>query len=93
MVFHLEMVVPEVDKNLLQELEGMGFSTERATRALHYSGELKKKKKYGFLLSYMSTNFSLIVLKLLSFFVLFCFCAFGGFVLFLSFYGLHVAVV
>ncbi|KAK9933190.1 hypothetical protein M0R45_020394 [Rubus argutus] len=33
-----EMVVPEVDKNLLQELEGMGFSTERATRALHYSG-------------------------------------------------------
>jgi hypothetical protein len=46
MVFHLEMVVPEVDKNLLQELEGMGFSTERATRALHYSGELKKKKKH-----------------------------------------------
>ncbi|KAM5569538.1 hypothetical protein ABKV19_016849 [Rosa sericea] len=33
-----EMVVPEVDKNLLQELEGMGFSKERATRALHYSG-------------------------------------------------------
>lgn len=46
MFFHLEMVVPEVDKNLLQELEGMGFSTERATRALHYSGELKKKNKH-----------------------------------------------
>ncbi|XP_008224524.1 PREDICTED: vicilin-like seed storage protein At2g18540 [Prunus mume] len=33
-----EMVVPEVDKKLLEELEGMGFSTARATRALHYSG-------------------------------------------------------
>ena len=33
------MVVPEVDKKLLKELESMGFSTARATRALHYSGE------------------------------------------------------
>ncbi|KAJ4968239.1 hypothetical protein NE237_014940 [Protea cynaroides] len=33
-----EMVVPEVDKNLLGELEAMGFPTARATRALHYSG-------------------------------------------------------
>ncbi|PQQ09325.1 vicilin-like seed storage protein [Prunus yedoensis var. nudiflora] len=33
-----EMVVPEVDKKLLEELVGMGFSTARATRALHYSG-------------------------------------------------------
>nr|KYP56072.1 UBX domain-containing protein 1 [Cajanus cajan] len=33
-----EMVVPEVDKKLLEELEAMGFSTARATRALHYSG-------------------------------------------------------
>ncbi|KAM1049761.1 hypothetical protein TB2_031117 [Malus domestica] len=33
-----EMVVPEVDQKLLEELEGMGFSTARATRALHYSG-------------------------------------------------------
>lgn len=33
-----EMVVPEVDKNLLTELEAMGFHTARATRALHYSG-------------------------------------------------------
>lgn len=33
-----EMVVPEVDKNLLGELESMGFSTARATRALHFSG-------------------------------------------------------
>ncbi|KAJ1426077.1 Zinc finger C2H2-type [Sesbania bispinosa] len=33
-----EMVVPEVDKKLLEELESMGFSTARATRALHYSG-------------------------------------------------------
>ncbi|VFQ64916.1 unnamed protein product [Cuscuta campestris] len=32
------MVVPEVDKNLLTELEAMGFQTARATRALHYSG-------------------------------------------------------
>lgn len=37
-VLLLEMVVPEVDKNLLEELEAMGFSTARATRALHYSG-------------------------------------------------------
>ncbi|KAK7400101.1 hypothetical protein VNO78_11301 [Psophocarpus tetragonolobus] len=33
-----EVVVPEVDKKLLEELESMGFSTARATRALHYSG-------------------------------------------------------
>ncbi|CAL0329674.1 unnamed protein product [Lupinus luteus] len=33
-----EMVVPEVDKKVLEELESMGFSTARATRALHYSG-------------------------------------------------------
>ncbi|XP_057419122.1 uncharacterized protein LOC130713367 [Lotus japonicus] len=33
-----EMIVPEVDKKLLEELESMGFSTARATRALHYSG-------------------------------------------------------
>ncbi|KAJ8447232.1 hypothetical protein Cgig2_030463 [Carnegiea gigantea] len=33
-----EMVVPEVDKKLLEELEGMEFSTARATRALHCSG-------------------------------------------------------
>ncbi|KAH7521745.1 hypothetical protein FEM48_Zijuj07G0065100 [Ziziphus jujuba var. spinosa] len=32
------MVVPEVDKKLLEELEGMGFPTARATRPLHYSG-------------------------------------------------------
>ncbi|OMO71021.1 hypothetical protein CCACVL1_18500 [Corchorus capsularis] len=33
-----EMVVPEVDKKLLEELEAMGFPTTRATRALHFSG-------------------------------------------------------
>ncbi|KAL2923361.1 UBX domain-containing protein 1 [Bienertia sinuspersici] len=33
-----EMVAPEVDKKLLEELEGMGFSMARATRALHCSG-------------------------------------------------------
>ncbi|XP_040993637.1 LOW QUALITY PROTEIN: chromatin assembly factor 1 subunit A [Juglans microcarpa x Juglans regia] len=33
-----EMVVPEVDKKLLEELEAMGFPTAQATRALHYSG-------------------------------------------------------
>ncbi|KAG6742688.1 hypothetical protein POTOM_053610 [Populus tomentosa] len=34
----LEMVAPEVDKKILEELEAMGFLTARATRALHYSG-------------------------------------------------------
>ncbi|PWZ29576.1 UBX domain-containing protein 6 [Zea mays] len=33
-----EMVVPEVNKEMLTDLEGMGFSTARATRALHFSG-------------------------------------------------------
>ncbi|KAG9441299.1 hypothetical protein H6P81_017153 [Aristolochia fimbriata] len=33
-----EMAAPEVDKKLLEELESMGFSTAKATRALHYSG-------------------------------------------------------
>jgi hypothetical protein len=33
-----ELVVPEVDKKLLEELEAMGFPTARGTRALHYSG-------------------------------------------------------
>ncbi|KAJ6298923.1 hypothetical protein OIU76_019981 [Salix suchowensis] len=33
-----EMVAPEVDKKVLEELEAMGFPTARATRALHYSG-------------------------------------------------------
>ncbi|KAK1426373.1 hypothetical protein QVD17_15044 [Tagetes erecta] len=33
-----EMVVPDVDSKLLEELELMGFSKERATRALHFSG-------------------------------------------------------
>lgn len=30
--------VPKVDEKLLEELESMGFSAARATRALHYSG-------------------------------------------------------
>ncbi|CAN6890314.1 unnamed protein product [Brassica oleracea] len=34
----VEMVVPDVDKNILEELEAMGFPKARATRALHYSG-------------------------------------------------------
>lgn len=34
-----EMVVPDVDKNILEELEAMGFPKARATRALHYSGK------------------------------------------------------
>ncbi|KAL9251877.1 UBX domain-containing protein [Drosera capensis] len=33
-----EMVVPEVDKKLLEELEEMGFPVARATRSLHFSG-------------------------------------------------------
>lgn len=32
------MVVPEVNQQLLIELEDMGFPKERATRALHFSG-------------------------------------------------------
>jgi hypothetical protein len=32
------MVVPEVNKEMLADLEGMGFATARATRALHFSG-------------------------------------------------------
>ena len=32
------MVVLEVDKKLLEELEAMGFSTARATHALYFSG-------------------------------------------------------
>lgn len=35
----LEMVIPEVNKDMLSELEAMGFPTARATRALHYSGK------------------------------------------------------
>ncbi|XP_078434329.1 ubiquitin-associated (UBA)/TS-N domain-containing protein isoform X2 [Wolffia australiana] len=35
---HQEMVVPEVDKNLLGDLEAMGFPSARATRALYFSG-------------------------------------------------------
>jgi len=35
----VEMVVPDVDKSLLEQLESMGFPTARATRALHYSGK------------------------------------------------------
>ncbi|KAA8527920.1 hypothetical protein F0562_035211 [Nyssa sinensis] len=35
-----EMVVPEVDQKLLAELETMGFQKARATRALHYSGNV-----------------------------------------------------
>ncbi|XP_047081549.1 caldesmon isoform X1 [Lolium rigidum] len=33
-----EMVAPEVNKEMLADLESMGFSTGRATRALHFSG-------------------------------------------------------
>jgi hypothetical protein len=33
-----EMVVPEVNKEALAELEAMGFPTARSTRALHFSG-------------------------------------------------------
>lgn len=33
-----EMVAPEVNKEMLADLEAMGFATARATRALHFSG-------------------------------------------------------
>jgi hypothetical protein len=36
-----QMVQPEVNKELLAELESMGFATPRATRALHFTGFLK----------------------------------------------------
>lgn len=32
------MVVPEVNKEALAELEAMGFPTARSTRALHFTG-------------------------------------------------------
>jgi hypothetical protein len=32
------MVQPEVNKELLAELESMGFAAPRATRALHFTG-------------------------------------------------------
>ncbi|GFZ10616.1 ubiquitin-associated (UBA)/TS-N domain-containing protein [Actinidia rufa] len=35
-----EMVVPDVDQKLLEELEGMEFPKAKATRALHYSGNV-----------------------------------------------------
>lgn len=35
-----EMVIPEVNEELLSELEEMGFPKERATRALHFSGNV-----------------------------------------------------
>ncbi|EPS62580.1 hypothetical protein M569_12208 [Genlisea aurea] len=35
-----EMVVPEVNQQLLSELEEMGFPKERAIRALHFSGNV-----------------------------------------------------
>ncbi|KAG8375992.1 hypothetical protein BUALT_Bualt09G0016700 [Buddleja alternifolia] len=35
-----EMVVPEVNQQLFAELEEMGFSKERAIRALHFSGNV-----------------------------------------------------
>lgn len=33
-----DLVIPEVDKQLLEEIEGMGFPHVRAIRALHFSG-------------------------------------------------------
>ncbi|KAM7273545.1 hypothetical protein ACFE04_028209 [Oxalis oulophora] len=35
-----ELVAPEDDKTMLEELQVMGFPIERATRALHYSGNV-----------------------------------------------------
>lgn len=40
----VEMVVPEVNEQLLAELEEMGFPKERATRALHYSGNCPQQE-------------------------------------------------
>lgn len=54
--FHLysEMVVPEVNKNILEKLEAMGFPTARATRALYYSGELFIKSECKILFIFIS---------------------------------------
>ncbi|KAK6940521.1 Ubiquitin-associated domain, partial [Dillenia turbinata] len=38
--FLSEMAIPEVNRKLLGELEGMGFPLPRATRALHFSGNV-----------------------------------------------------
>lgn len=55
------MAVPKVNQNFLAELESIGFSLARATRALHYSGE--SAKKYGSLdknmVSYYVYNISI----------------------------------
>ncbi|KAL0287539.1 UNVERIFIED_CONTAM: hypothetical protein Scaly_2760600 [Sesamum calycinum] len=42
-----EMIVPEVNQQLLSELEEMGFPKERATRALHFSGDESNPKYFG----------------------------------------------
>ena len=49
------MVVPEVNKNILEELEAMGFPTAQATRALFYSGELFVKSERKSLLFWVQT--------------------------------------
>ncbi|KAM1743735.1 hypothetical protein ACFX12_013603 [Malus domestica] len=62
-----EMVVPEVDKKLLEELEGMGFSTPRATRALHHSGEMMMKIKFSFNLTLKLLSLGLLLVALFYF--------------------------
>ncbi|XP_060671892.1 uncharacterized protein LOC107422507 isoform X2 [Ziziphus jujuba] len=51
-----EMVVPEVDKKLLEELEGMGFPTARATRALHYSGNTSLEDAVNWVVEHENDN-------------------------------------
>ena len=60
-LFSVEMVVPGVDKNILEELEGMGFPKARATRALHYSGKNLALFTIDRVLCLINESFSLIV--------------------------------
>ncbi|GJV13510.1 lysine--tRNA ligase, cytoplasmic-like protein isoform X1, partial [Tanacetum coccineum] len=48
--FSAEMVVPDVATKLLEELESMGFSKERSTRTLHFSGELSESRGFVWIL-------------------------------------------
>ncbi|KAM7261403.1 hypothetical protein ACFE04_008770 [Oxalis oulophora] len=49
-----ELVVPEVDKTMLEELQVMDFPIERATRALHYSGNASVEAAVNWLVEHES---------------------------------------
>lgn len=43
------MVIQQVDKRLLSELEAMGFSEAQARKALHHSGKLVFEKMHAYI--------------------------------------------